>query len=480
MSNVRSIVLIGGIFTLISFAQSIHTIDNPHFFKAPRFHGYRTSSEWDRENRYETEDWRTSLDLSYAHGSARKGWDAHGNKTCLLNIHGFMNALYLMTNVPAEPCSTNFVHAIARDINQSKGCGSFGQLSFNGKFSLDEVTIDIRQNLLANFFIALHLPIRHIEVKDVCFEDCSAECGKYSQCNPYWRRFKNNLNPILANHCLEPYCKKFSQTATGDLSILGGWHTIDTQAFDLLHYIGATVQAGILFPTGSKEDTSYPFAIPSGYNDHWAIPLHADAMFGLTRWLRLSVRTGALFFFDKTRPMRIKTDTKQCGWIKLGHGCIKEDKGTYWYVGGDLLFDHAFKGLSFLVGYSYNRGEKDSLKSNDSCCIVSFEPCGDPSACLPCPPGGSCATSTAECCNSGNFVSKCTRSFDEEVINSDCRLEPWLMHTLHFLVEYDFSVHMPHQQWAPHLKFFYDFPISGKHAFDTDMVGGGISIDIRW
>ena len=457
----------------------VHTIDNPHFFKAASFHGYFPESRWGGRIPDVPKDWQTKLSLRYGHGSARKGWDVDGNKTDLLNIHGYTNSLYLTTNIPALPCSTNFVHFIARDINQSKGCGSFGQLAFKGKFSLDEVNIDLRQQLVADFFIAAHLPVRHLSINDVCLDDCSPTCGRYSQCNPYWRRFLTNFNPLLAHHDLKPYTCKFSKTAVGDLTVLAGWNGIDHEAFDLLDYMAATVQLGLLFPTGEKEDTRIPFAIPTGYNDHWGIALHTDATLGIARWLALSARAGAIFFFDKTRPMRLKTDQKQCGWIKLAHGSVKEDKGTNWYVGCDLLLDHFIKGFSFLVGYSFNRGEADELKPREKCCVIQCNPCCDPSLCSCCPCETPTSTSSASC--QGCIpTAVSTNAFDQNVINSDCRLQPWQMHVIHFVLDYDFSIHMKNQEWAPHLSFFYDLPVSGKHAFDTDMVGGGMRIDVRW
>jgi hypothetical protein len=66
------------------------------------------------------------------------------------------------------------------------------------------------------------------------------------------------------------------------------------------------------------------------------------------------------------------------------------------------------------------------------------------------------------------------------VVNSDSALCPWQMHVLHLIVDYDFGIHMKAYHWAPRLQFFYDVPVAGEHVFDTDMIGGGVGLDIRW
>ena len=463
---------------ILGTIATLTPIDNLHFYRAPRFHGFNTSCVWSGDQLYETRNWKTVLDVSYASGSASKSWNLCGETSPLLNINGSGNMLTLLTNVQALPSPSNFVHILTKEINPSLQAGSFGHLSFNGKFSIDEGYIDLRQNLAAGFFIHVNLPIRNLTIKNICFEDCSPATGPFSMQTPAWKRFKNNFDAVLADYNIKPLGVTFSHTDIGDLCILAGWEQIDEKKTDIAASLGGNLQLGILFPTSKTASALYAFALPTGYNGHWGIPLHASIMWGVTSWLRWSFRGGALFFFDTTRTMRVKTNLNQSGPIKLAQGSIKEHLGTHWYLGTDLQFYHFFKGFSLIIGYSFNRAEKSTLSSETCCGIITCSGCGDSSSCSACPP--IIPTASTTCCDPCLQVTSTVNAFNNCIINGDTALCPWQMQVLHFLLDYDFSVHMKRKHWAPRLKFFYDLPVDGKHVFDTDMIGGGVGIDIRW
>ncbi len=437
---------------LCFFTSTLYSIDNAHFFKAASFHGDSSTSRWDGKKPYEGKEWMSKVDNRYAWGDANSGWNNSGDKTSVLNIYGPQNMLHLFTNVEKRPSELQFAELLGNALNQTMTNDSFGQLKFTGEFEITEANVDWRQNLNAGFFIEVHLPVRDVEIEDICFEDLSPCTGKFSQDTPEWKRLLNNLDVILNNHGYETLASKYDKTDVGDLSILAGWEHIDRESFDMLYSLRALVKAGALAPTGAKDDPRFVFSVPTGYNDHWGIPVHVEVEAAFRKWLDISGRAGATFFFDKTLIRRMKTHEKQNGFIKLEQGKAKVEKGTLWYLGADVRFDHFYQGFSFLFGYSFNRSEKDRLTPKEKCCKVE--------------------------CNRATLIDK----FNADIVNSDSVLQRWYRHTLHFILDYDFSIHgfLRNEKYGPRLTIYYDLPVYGKNVFDTEMLGGGIGLDIRW
>ena len=426
------------LLALVSATSGLRAIDNAHFYKAARLHRAPTTSWWDEAKKYNDHDWLTKFDFSYAYGDAGSCWDKTGRSAPLLNGTGNHDMLYLMQNVPlVNP--TNAIITNANNVNAALTFGTFGQLEFDGKFEIHDFNLDLRQNFVSGFFAEAHLPIRDVSIKNIGYKDLSP-AGNPAAGAWRWPIFLNQLDALLALYGLKAHNAKYSQTDVGDLSILVGWQGINEKdENDTTRFLGLTLKGGILFPTGSKEKVDYVFSVPTGYNGHWGIPLSVELEAGFRKWLTLSVHASALFFIDDdNQQKRMKTFTKQQGYLKLAQGEAEEEKGTLWHIGADLKFDHVFKGLSLLVGYSYNRQEEDELLPKD------------------------------------------TTNFDKSVVNSDPLLDGWYTHVLHLMLDYDFSVHMKDKKWGPRLSVFYDYPFDGKNAFKTDMIGGGFGIDIRW
>jgi len=308
-----------------------------------------------------------------------------------------------------------------------------------GKFSIHELHINWRQNFASGFFGDIHLPIRSMEIKDIGFIDRSPATGSFSQQTAEWIRVKNNLNALLSDYGINAYNTKWEETDTGDLSLYLGWQHVDYESFDFLKFLSTTIRAGLLFPTGSKDETNYAFSLPNGYNGHWGIPVRFDLSVGASHWLTIGAHVGSTFFFDQTFNRRMKTHIKQNGWIKLAEGKAKVDKGTLWDIGGFVKFDHFVEGLSAMIGYTFNAREDDELSPRDK----------------------------------NTFP-------DDSIVNSDSVLKSWHSHVIHLLAEYDFGVHMEDSNWAPHLGLFYDFPVDGEKIFDTDMIGGNLGFHFMW
>ncbi|MBD3231983.1 hypothetical protein GF322_04995 [Candidatus Dependentiae bacterium] len=415
--------------------------DNAHFYKAPHLYRSSTTCWFDGEQEGETRDWLTKLDVSYAYGDAGSCWNSSGDSAPLLNGAGNYNMLYLFQNVQLTPGVQNYANFLGQALNNHEAAtGTFGRLSFDGKFELNDFNVNLRQNIKCGFFLEFLMPIREVKIKDITYTDLSPETGIYNKNRAEWIQFLNNIDTVLSNYGLAAHNAQYSQTSLGDISLLIGWQGVnvmeDTKTFD---FLALTIKTGILFPSGDRDNENYVFSVPTGYNEHWAWQAFAQVDLGIRSWFVISAHAGIdIFFDDENMQRRMKTFDKQSGYIKLAKGEAEQDMGNIWHLGFDAKFDHFVKGLSALVGYSYTRQEDTELTPKD------------------------------------------TIYFAKSVVNSDPILSSWYMHTLHLMLDYDFSVHMKNKKWAPRLSVFYDYPFDGKNAFKTDLIGGSLGLDIRW
>ena len=388
-----------------------------------------------------------NADVSYSFGDARSSRDRHPESTNLLNLWGTSNVVHLARCVPKNPCCVNENLALAQLNCIAAGeCPPFGTLRFKGDFELHQVDIDLRQNLVADFFVEAHLPIRDLQIHDIRFAD-ESPCDPciLNQSTQEWANVKNLFNNILQCHDFKPLNERYNATAFGDLSLLLGWQFIrekdDNSAFK---WLSVTPRAGILIPTSRKDDVDYAFSVPTGYNQHVGFPFRLDIAGGFWHWLVAGVHAGVMPFSDSAYERRMRTHELQSGPIKLAKGVATVSQGTLWDAGGYLNFDHFYKGLSFLTGYSFTQQETTSyhIKKADFAC----EPC--------------------------------VTSRLRDIMNDDETTRPWFYHTLHFMVEYNWDEGMICKSWSPRVRFLYDVPVGGKRSFKTDPIGIGLGLEV--
>ena len=214
-----------------------------------------------------------------------------------------------------------------------------------------------------------------------------------------------------------------------------------------MKWLSITPRAGILLPTSRKDDNSYAFSVPTGYYQHVGFPIRFDLGLGLWDWLVLGAHGGVMQFADSAYERRMRTHELQTGGIKLAKGVATVSLGDLWDAGAYVNFDHFYKGISALFGYSFTQQETTTyhLKKADFAC----EPC----------------------------VTDRLRT----IVNDDETTRPWYFHTLHFGLEYNWDEGMIGKAWAPRARLFYDVPVGGKRTFKTDSFGGslGLEVDVR-
>jgi len=404
--------------------------DNSHFYRARLFYG---------EPRFEKE-FLTSLDVSFAGGSTCKALPGGCNDACLLNICGCHHMQYLGKNVPKD--LSKETNLILHQLEQIPSKGNFGILSFSGKFKTWELIVNFQQNFKNGFFANVHVPIRRLEIKNIKYEDVSCAtdetcsllpCPQTENANTYWQAFLNMFNRILADHKLS--IANTAQQGIGDTSIALGY-TINYEDTDFLDFVDGTIRLGILIPTGKKKNENCVFSLPTGYNGHTGVFFAFDTAIGIYDWATLGMHIDAICFNKRCRAMRIKTACEQRGFIKLAKDTVHIKKGTIYNAGIHFKADHFVGGFSLIVGYSYSTKHNDELSCFKNSCI------------------------------------DCT------IANTDCALQQWHMHTMHFVGEYDITK----EDWkfCPRLNAFYNLVVGGKRIFKTGIGGGGIGLDITW
>lgn len=407
---------------LLVITQTTVAWDNLHFYRASFFWG---------EPRFQR-DKLTTFNARIGAGSSNKARNGCGDKVCLLDLFGNQVMNKLGENVPYKNLS-NPQDLTLQLLEQEPTTNGFGQFSFGGKFKTVELDLQLYQNIVNGFFLELYMPIRKLEIADICGRDITSDCTCPDGQNPIWQTFLNQYHAILDQYCL---CQKgVNHTGIGDTTALVGW-ALNYEETQHLDFIDFTLEAGILFPTGRKADPNIIFDLPQGYNGHYGFPLNISIALGMYEWLTLGGHTMILPFKSRTDEARIKTSTTQNGFIKLAHDCAKLKHGTLWQMGGYFKADHAIRNMSFLLGYSYSSEQKSSINPID------------------------------------------TNIFNPGIVNTDSMLQGWNMHTIHLLAEADFL--KASDVWGTRFGIFGNFIIGGKRIFNTNIGGAMMGIDIIW
>ncbi len=421
-------------FLLIILVPSLFAYDNAHFYRATNLFF---------EPRLER-DYLSSFDFFFQAGSTRKAHNSEHDTVPLLDIYGPSNMHELAIGVPCKDLSnpldmiiTQLALIPSRCVTSIDACrtqSSFATFSIAGDFSILEGIFSFAQNLKRGFFIHFYFPIRRLKIANIRFCDISPTDDACPNINtPIWEIFKNNFDAILARYHLSR-CP-FQKASIGDMTFLLGW-THSFQQTEILDFVDTTFKLGFLIPSGDVRCEDEVFSLPFGYDGHWAFVIVGDLAFGAFDWLTMGLHFDTLIFASRTANFRLKTGEFQSGLFKLASGQAKRDRGALYEIGAYLKADHFVRGLSLIFGYSFVNKNHDEVTP---CNLEEFTPA---------------------------------------IVNSDQMLLSWKMHTLNFVLEYDFSSEK--SIVGPRISLYYNLPVGGKRIFMTDIGGGNIGIDIAW
>ncbi len=410
------------IIAITMMAECLLALDNPHFYRATNMF---------LEPRLE-HDYLTTFNATLSGGSTSHGRSCNNVLVPLFDIYGRQSFQYLNTNTQFSNPGNPFDQLLI-DLAQLPTRADFATVSIDGHFNIVEANLSLAQNLSRGLFLFFHLPIRKLKISDISFIDRSPDDTLFPNKNTSaWQAVLQNIHPLLTNYGFNS-CAMTSAGA-GDLSCWLGW-THNYQETRTLDFIDFSFMTGFLAPTGKKRNENELFSLPTGYNGHWGFPLCTAASIGFYEWVTIGGYLNTLFFIDKKRAMRIKTDVQQQGLIKLACAHVSDHRGPLINTGLYFKADHVGHNVSVTTAYSFASQQKSRLTTHN-------EP------------------------------------FDCNIINSDESLKGWNMHTINFLAEYDFA--REGCDVGNRIGLFYNLQIAGSRVFDTNIFGGAYGIDISW
>ena len=411
------------IIAIIVVNTCLWAIDNPHFYRATNLLF---------EPRLE-HDYLTTFNATLAGGSTSKGRSCNNERVALFDIYGTQSFQAIAKDTFFNNADDPF-DKLLHELAQLPSRFQFATVSIDGHFKIIEANLSLTQNLSHGLFLFWHIPVRKLTIKDISFIDLSPDDNIFPNKNtPVWQTIFENIYPLLKHYNLD--ANSTTSTGVGDLSCLLGW-THNYQETQVLDFIDFTLMTGFLAPTGKKRNENKLFSLSTGYDGHWAIPLCTAASIGFYEWVTLGTYINTLFFIDKNRAIRIKTNLEQQGIIKLACAHVSEHRGPLIHTGCYFKADHVGHGVSVTAAYSFATQRKNHL------------------------------------------TQQLSALFDTQTIHEDSMLKGWNMHTLNFLAEYDFA---REGSWVGNrIGLFYNLQIAGSRVFDTNIFGGTYGIDISW
>lgn len=401
----------------------------------------------------------TNAALRYMYGSNHKGWGIHqSRKTNILNIYGDTNVSIMGVNVEGlnpitTPVAYEFLNPVTGIIPGFHFTGEDGTISLNGKFVINELDLDIQQNLVSGFFLYLYMPIRWLKVDDIKI------INHTSPSNPHAAEFQafldTGFNTALNEFGLKNATTPFNGHGLGDVIFYLGWQGYNnTSLGSIFKDINGAVQVGLILPTSSSKSHHEVVSLSTGYNGHWGLSVRAEGEVGLKKFISLALYGGIDILQYKRSSMHLRTDKQQDGLIFLSSAWIHEKLGATWQIGGYVKVDRLLEGFNIILGYSFSAQDKTVIKVHDNNFLRTFID----------------AEAAAQ------VVNATTRN---SMIAGEPQFRSWNQQVFHFALTYDFGALLC-GNYSPNLAFFFDYPVMGKLAWTTTMVGLSAGINAHW
>lgn len=407
---------------LLTITISLQAIFDSHFFHAAYF--------WN-EPRFEETLLQTYI-FDISGDSTTQSRNGTGCLVPLFDLYGTHTLRLLGAQVP-DLNERNDLDRLLLELAQSPARDCFGNLSFGGLFKMMRFDFKFYQNLGYGFFIGLELPVFEFTIIVDPPTDLSPRDNPMPNIHtPLWRSFLHSFDELL-----QLFDLGISPQMTTDLgdTVIAAGYTLNYDEHWYFDLIDATFALAGIIPTGRQTDPHKPFDIPNGYNGHFGVGCAFDGAIGLWDWATLGAHAEYLVLIENEKEIRIRTDLDQNGLIKLTTTNARVDPGNLWRFGPYFKADHVLGGFSFLLGYSYERKNRD--------CITS-------------------------CCSPCNL----------DLANSDPVYAGFAQHTFHLIAEYDAS--SDDLSVGPRVAFFFNHSMFGRRIFDTNIKGGYLGVDVTW
>jgi hypothetical protein len=440
--------VVGVLLSCLVMTQSF-AMDGNHFYRAQLLHGLprKVSSKI-----------KTSLAVRYAEGEGTRSYGPASTRGSLLSVHGAFDLTRLGTNL------NDFTSKVATAAKWNPtGGGTFlnrgtitgandGLFDVDGKFTTANLSLHLQQTLFSGFYLQAYVPFSKLELKDIKLKNRGAATVNGVDMATF---ISTELPTILQENGIKGgLTAPMKKMGLGDPVISGGWEGSTKRLASMVTDVAGYMQVGISLPAAASRKAHYIFDLPRGNNGHFGFVGRGAAeacFFGL---VTLGAQVGSTTFLGATQTVRLKTDKAQSGWIGLTPAQVKEDLGSIWDLGGYVSVDKIIKGLRAMVGYSVTRQEATRYQVRDGDYLKTF-------------------IAAQAALNPAVLVSQ------DDYANSDDRLKPWEMQTLHAAIRMDICK-LLNTSFDALLGLEAAIPLGGKRAWHVPLFGGTLGASLTF
>lgn len=363
-------------------------------------------------------------------GFQAHAYNADGIKTNVLGIWSEnQDALAMLRGYsPDNPITQFYVKTLDMpDIN-----GIRGTLTFKGSLKGQQGGINFRYHAPHNLTVGIYLPIMHMALKHVEWQDNTKNIGMddvlvINELTSKLRERVHDFDPTLN-------LNGWDRTGVGDLFLFTEWQRQFYQGREILKNVGLCGRVGFAFPTGLKTNEDYILSIPFGFDGSFGI------IFGggidLT-WFDIfmgGIDVEFIEIFGNTRMRRIKTNPDQTEFLLLTKVPAYKDFGFTQRF--NLYLDSKlWRGFSIRSTYQFWKHSPDSLTLK-------------------------------------------TNEFSDNTANTAQSLEQWTVHQMIVQLAYDGQCDIPNSSIVkPQFSMFLKFPFNGERAILFDTFGFTLSFN---
>lgn len=450
----------GRLATVSLFSMTLVASDMPVFYRAPLL-----QEVFPRGG----QDWQTRLAVFGGTGSRRSSWTGAEDKVPLFSVYGPVNIMTLGYALQAPKTQTKALWSIDATGAGAGKLGSNtnplgindGMIDINGRVRTDQLSIMIEQAALWGFYAQVQVPVRRLRLDSVNFTNRGAQSLSLTSGTFDVKDFLTNTTtglPAVLQEAGFATQLDYHKTTVSEVLVAAGWRGETEKGLGMMvTSVHGSAQAAVIIPAGGKAHVDQLFSIPVGYDGHWGVQAELAGEIGFWEKLAFGVRGQGTIFFKDDRQVRLKTATTQRGWINLEKVNVNVDLGSLWQAFGYVKAHQIFGGFSAALGYSFTHQEATRVNVRDDNYLKDYVagPLGLKANPYP------------------MFINK------DFIANSDDRLKSWEQQVLHLFGEYDVRAHT-NSFFAPSVAVEYSYPILGRRSFRTAMLGGGITLHLRW
>ncbi len=218
-------------------------------------------------------------------------------------------------------------------------------------------------------YLGIDIPIR------------SLECKKIKLCNSNYQEslFANFLNVefdnVLRENGFTPLSHGYEATGISDVNIKVGWQgDFRPVNHKMIQYLWSNLSCGVTLPfsTMFQPNQNYFFHVPLGFGGSLGTTLRYEA------GLDMKYGLGAMFFgenvsfFKKHNQYKVMHHPEMQLFNFIKEYNVKEDRGSYWTLGGQITSKFLLDTVKVNIGYSYHSQEQSYLEINREICNTEY------------------------------------------------------------------------------------------------------------